>query len=237
MNSIQAIKSTQKGLNEILHLMLKEDGQYGDKTHIAAIKLDSKVYKACDRFGYPFTDNMIIGLRMNDQYTNLFTDWLLIKIGVRYTILPFSTKPGIGAVITPNEVDGVKGVACLKEGYNKAMYKYRNNGWSGLEHLHQIEPVTVIRDNNYDKSIDRSVTQTGLFGINFHSWYNSTKKWYWNLPVVSYYVRGKYSNLSEGCQVMVADVHEEAFELIKANWDLNEPIDYYLFHINNINQG
>ena len=231
---MNTVLTSQKAFNEILRLQLKEDGIYGEKTHIAAIKLDSLLYKLCRDKGYPYEENMIVGIRMNDQYTNLFTDWLVIKTHNVLELVPFSTKPGIGAVITPHEVDGVKGVACLAEGYYRNVYRYRNNGWSGLEHLHQVEPVSVIRDNNYDKIINRKVYQTGLFGINFHSWYNASNKWYWNIPVVSTIVRGKYSNLSEGCQVMTADVHEKVFVKIKATWDLNAPIDYYLIHINEI---
>lgn len=204
------VKSTQDGFNSILNLGIESDGILGAETNLAKdvfIKwLHGKMLS--QKYIWNSTGNLI-GIRMNDTYTNGFTDWGVITLKNDCICFRMSTKPGIGKVLNPPTVAGVKGVAVMKEGQYLDLYKLNGPWWSGMDFLLQEGAVIAYRDFDLNDTISRAVEQTDQtlgyrFSLNFHSYKNS--KWSWNLPVLSYLRPDKtYSNLSEGCQVVTAE--------------------------------
>jgi len=149
---------------------------------------------------------------MSDEYTNQFTDWGLICFGEATYLFPISTKPGSSYQKNDAYVAQVGGCACLLPAQYKGMWSYRPaGGWSGDAYLMQVGPCTVYRDKSEGPVIDKSITETGLFGINFHSWKGD------NATTVD--------NLSAGCQVMDEIYLEDVMPLLK---QIQGNIDYTL---------
>lgn len=201
---------TQKGINSILKKNIDEDGDLGPQSIGAKAELAAWVRERFTKLGYTWNPiNNLIGVRMDDTYTNHFSDFCIITIGYSdCVIVPMSTKPGIGKVLNPPTVAGVKGVAVMKEGQYLDLYELNSAWWSGMPFLLQVGAVECYRDSNLDLQITRTSTVMSdkdlgyRFKLNFHSFKNTTIKWSWNLDVLSYLKPDKtYSNLTEGCQV------------------------------------
>lgn len=227
-------KFLQKALNQIFdgqllkvngsYEELKEDGIIGIKSQIAiyggknfkngqmiesigAINLLKDTFQT---LAYDWdSDFNLIGVRMDDVYTDGFTDILIIYIHGTLLAFPFSTKPGLWSVYNNKNksVDGVKGVLVLKEGQYRDTYNLQGAWWSGLPFLWQRKPIQCFRDSKGGKTIDRSVIQNDVaffkkfgyyFQANIHSWVGWTAKvlswWHW--------LNGKQGgSITEGCQV------------------------------------
>jgi hypothetical protein len=129
-----------------------------------------ELLKLIKSYGYEtLTDNLnIVAVRENDKITNLYedtlyyyykknTEWILEEAKV-------TTKPGY--FYTDNHLNK-KGVAILKPGLWKDCFILgQHNGVYPA--LVQHKPVTVYRDINRDRVIDKAVEDTGIFGINIH---------------------------------------------------------------------
>jgi hypothetical protein len=223
---------TQEGLKAFGFYSGEIDGVIGNLTIAAKQRMATYLMNKYNSNGYSINDSYFFGaIRMDENYTNGFTDWGFIATkGFQDVILfPMSTKPGIGAVKNPPTVAGKKGVAVLKEGQH--LFLMNTAWWSGLPFLAEIPPFTMFRDYNLDTVIDRSLEQrdgTPEFpsaGINIHSWIG------WISKVVSILKsNGQYVNLSEGCQVTTADIWVAVYEYLKL---FNTPkILYTLFNRN-----
>ena len=182
------IEATQAGADSIINAGLTIDGSQGPATTNALHELISKLKIYFTHKNYEWFDSMLIGIRTNDEYTNKFTDWGILINGEQVYIVPISTKPGASYQKNPVYIAKVHGCACLVPGQYKGMWKYSNSGWSGDPYLMQVAPVTIYRDSSMGNIIDKTKTDTGLFGINFHSWKG------FGIDFVQ--------NLSAGCQVM-----------------------------------
>jgi len=201
------LQLTQLGINRVLKTSIEMDGILGPET---SGKKQSLIAFLIDKFiakGYVWdADFNLIGIRMDDNYTNEFTDIGIIASNSDVICFPMSTKPGIGKVLNPPIVAGIKGVAVMKEGQYINLYEYNGAWWSGMPFLLQKGHCVVYRDSDLNTTITKSVEQTDKdlpyrFSLNFHSYKNNT--WSWNLNVLSYLKPDKtYSNLSEGCQVV-----------------------------------
>lgn len=122
-------------------------------------------------FDTPFYINLF-GIR-NDKNVNKFNDTLIVywydDKKVIHTYSPskgFTTDPGFKSLTSPVSS---KGCAILKEGWYRRLWaKGLHKGkYSALV---QANPCTVYRDNDKDKELDmnKSKTDTGMFGINMH---------------------------------------------------------------------
>lgn len=116
----------------------------------------------------------IILVRKDDVFTDKFTDLLLLvyKEKGQFVIKEFNatTKAGRYGVQNPITVNGITGVAVLKEGQYLGAYQFVNssaNKWKA-PYFKQIKPITVYRDADKDGFIDRVKEQTGIFGIQGH---------------------------------------------------------------------
>jgi hypothetical protein len=187
-------------------------------SQLSIVSSDALIQKLKDIFvtnKYIWSDKNYIGLRMSDIFTDEFSDYGIITINEAPFAFSLSTKPGSYFLEHPENKNGC---ACLKEGQHKDMWQFHNvvGGWTGDPYCSQINPITVLRQigKHVGDTIDRTKEETGLFGINMHTWKN--------------FKNSHVLNLSAGCQTASEDVFmEEIYELIK---QLPEKITYTLLN-------
>ena len=230
----ELLKLTQLGINKVLNLSIDMDGIPGTETKNAKKEMLDYLVSAFVQCGHNWNSSFnLIGIRMDDNYTNGFTDFGVITKKDEIFCFPMSTKPGIGKVLNPPTVSGVKGVAVMKEGQYVDLYEYNGAWWSGMPFLLQIGAVDAYRDSDLNTTITREVVQSdknlpSRFKLNFHSYKSSN--WSWNLDVLSYLRPDKtYSNLSEGCQVTKKDTMTLIEPLLK-EMGASGKITYTLLH-------
>lgn len=166
-----------------------------------------KVYFGSNSYDWN-SKQQIIGFRTNDDYDDAYSDCFLILKDDAITCISGCTKRG------KYWLDLKKGCT-QKEGQIKGMWAVGNTPWSGDPYLQQVRECTVYRDESGLDHIDRdSPQETGLFGINFHSWKGIGEN-------------PKVNNVSEGCQVMNEEEDKEAFAVIDTFED-KQNIDYTL---------
>jgi|SRR6185437_4125673 len=213
--------STQKACNAIINAGLTEDGVLGQASNTAATNLIAKIQSVFTQKNYTWSPNNLIGIRMSDTYTNEFTDYGVIVIGNQLIAYPKSTKPGLTYL---NHPDNAAGCACLKEGQYIGMWNFVDayGGWTGDPYMQQAGHCNVYREVNHGDAINRNAAvNTGVFGINFHTWKN------FNGDLVQ--------NLSAGCQVMDESVLVgELLPYIQQSFK-GAPVTYTLLHINDFN--
>jgi hypothetical protein len=183
------VLNTQKGCNALISAGLAEDGISGPATIASAQFLTDKLKSVFASKNYVWSDNNLIGIRMSDEYTNEFTDIGVITEGGSLIAFPMSTKPGKSYLDKPE--NSAIGCACLKEGQYIDMWLFHDvfGGWTGDPYMQQQKKCQVYREVNHKGFINRAASiDTGVFGINFHSWKN------FNGNLIQ--------NLSAGCQVM-----------------------------------
>lgn len=218
------IQHTQQAINKLGVSSIKVDNILGHKETIPAlIKLSEKLENVFEQKQYKLDAQMLVGIRMDEVLDNMFTDLYIYwdrENSENTRCFPCSVNPGLygqGSALNPIWHGGIYGVAILKAGQYLNAYSYQGAWWSGKPFLYQIRPVTVYRDNTRDVKIDRVQEQTGLFGINHHSWIGHTSNW--------------VNTLSQGCQVFRTDVHD----LILPYWQelsrkYNNEISYTLIN-------
>lgn len=226
-------RATQRGINSALNLGIDDDGIIGTETTLAKEVFYNWLRQKFADNNYMWNQNYnLIGIRTDDVYTNKFTDIGVITIANDFICFPISTKPGIGKVLNPPTVAGVKGVAVMKEGQYVDLYEYNGAWWSGMPFLLQKGSVIAYRDSDLNTTITRTVEQSDndlgyRFSLNFHSYQNAS--WKWNIDILSYLRADKtYSNLSEGCQVTQAlymDLIDKYFK------NMGKKITYTLLHL------
>jgi len=184
------IEATQEGVDAIIAAGLNPDGDEGNLTLTALKKFETLLKAYFASKNYVWQDQMVIGIRMDNKYTNQFTDWGVIYDHGNIYIIPISTKPGASYQKNAAYVAEHGGCACIVPGQYLNMWSYRpKGGWSGGDpYLMQISPCTIYRDSSMGDTIDTSKTETGMFGINFHTWKGFAIQF--------------VQNLSAGCQVM-----------------------------------
>ncbi|SMD44566.1 Negative regulator of beta-lactamase expression [Aquiflexum balticum DSM 16537] len=115
----------------------------------------------------------ILGLRTPNHIPNKFDDSLVVfwKFNGTWHIKKYkiTTDPGTGPLLNLNKKGNSNGTAILKKGQYKDSHiiGYHKKQYRALV---QANPVTVIRDNNWDNILDFDNGRefTGIFGINIH---------------------------------------------------------------------
>lgn len=234
----EQVKLNQTALNAILIgkiVPLNVDGDFGALTLAAEnlfLALMGKVYKGK---GYISAIEGLHAIRMDDTYTNTFSDWFFCFENYKQIkFFPASTKPGTVAVWKKafEWIMGKQGVAVLKEAQILNFWSIQSAYWSGLRFLLQVIACVIFRDNNTDGVILRTVEHYGLFGINGHSWTG------WRALVVSYWkdaIRKIGVALSEGCQVTVEQYWVIIIEIIIRN-NRDNRVDFTLTHFNDFKE-
>jgi hypothetical protein len=188
---------TQHGLNCILNVNLDEDGDIGRYTKEQIKVFIDKIKTTYKNLNYKYNEDYNFGsIRLDEVYTNKFTDWSYIIVKDSLVLYPMTTKPGLLYMKDRKTLGG-----CIAEGQYHNVYSLQGAWWSGAKFLHQIRPMNYYRDLDLDDSMDRVNLQSGVEGFNYHTYRNSATNWLWNETVVSLIAGKSMSTLSKGCQV------------------------------------
>lgn len=170
--------------------------------------------------GYPVfsgvMDPTVFGIRMSDEYTNGFTDYLGVlwkePTGEnKHLLLRGTTKPGLygdGAILNPKMIRGIVGTAVMAPGHYQGLWKMvnfdqidtkkgmdkikGNNPWA-VPYLHQVGKCRLYRDGDMDLKITKTVEVDSINdGINCHFMGHD------NTPTI--YIDDNLNNWSLGCQ-------------------------------------
>lgn len=229
------VVETQTFLNFYLDTELPElllvDGIQGRNTNNAIseaiLKLQDKFRKENLNWDKDFN---FIGIRTSNKITNRYDDWFVIFHSNTLVAIPASTKGGTPAIMKywNRWVKGIRGFGTIKENQqiDYLLVRGTKSGWAswtgGLGFLFQDKPIQVYRDPNTDNVIDTSVLITSQGdGFNVHSWAKvnalrpnppilNTKARFMNLP-------NYVGNMSEGCQVTLANYWTWLFQVLIRN--------------------
>lgn len=168
--------------------------------------LGHRVFEADQR---PYNLN-IVGVRSNIAVPNSFDDelhvlWKFDNVWQHHTF-KITTDPGLSPLLRPINA---KGTAILKCGQYRGAYAIGHH--KGKEALVQRGPVTVIRDDNRDATLDftAGASHTGYFGINIHRAFDNK-------------VATVVNSWSAGCQVFADPTEFREFmsicKLASAEW-------------------
>ena len=185
---------------------LDPDGVIGKDTYAAA---ENYVRKSClvNKFRVPTKG--IVYVRTDEKLTNTFDDFGCLFVDGKLTkIFRASTTAGKYYIQNPITYGGITGTAITvapQQMRNSHEFKTSGNWkslWLGAPYFAQVLQIRIYRDGNKDSNIDKSITTTGLFGINLHRaglgsivdrWSAGCnvcpdKEWY---DVVSYFTAGE----------------------------------------------
>lgn len=175
-------KLWQNFLNTCFGEKLATDGIFGKHTQAAFSRAKSLVLQEVQKYSQDFKG--FVAFRTLQTFNNQTTDYLLYVSQNKVdfdALMPCSTRAGDFWVFNPVTYGGVTGVAVLAEGFYPRAWQascQARFGFKSVEFL-QIKPVTVWRDRNRNRQIDKTNPQTGLFGINIHTagWGNVVDRW------------------------------------------------------------
>ena len=147
------------------------DGIVGSLTLTGAKRfINDEIFKR--NWQQPQTE--LVWLRLNQNFDNRFSDICVrFNNGIVDMIMPCSTKAGNFYVYNPLTVGGVTGTAVATEQQVINSHKFITSGswkslWLNAPYFFQSKAIEIYRDGNKNATIDRTVKQTGHFGINFH---------------------------------------------------------------------
>jgi hypothetical protein len=179
---MQNVAVLQSFLNQHFGNKLAVDGILGKNTQIALDDATPKLLKRIARFAFVPNYTGFLAIRTKGEFDNATTDFLLyFQNGKIAEIMPCSTRAGDFWVFNPITYGGITGTAVLAEGFYPQTWQATTQtrfGFRSVE-LVQIKPVKIWRDGNKDRKLDKSVSQTGMFGINIHTagWNNIVDRW------------------------------------------------------------
>ena len=161
-------------LQEILNAngaTLKPDGIVGPKTLAA---LHEYVKSNLTKRKWVMPKDGLVWIRTDKALTNTFDDFVAVySKGNCVMALPCSTTAGDYYVFNPLTVGGITGTAIAAEQQIIGSHQYVTAAnwkflWLNAPYFMQVRPITIYRDGNKDRVLDKKVTQFGLFGINLH---------------------------------------------------------------------
>ena len=206
-----------KKLQEILNAnggQLTVDGAIGPKSLTA---LHQYVKSNIEKREWVMPKNGFVWIRTDKILTNTFDDFVAVyQNGFPVMALPCSTTAGDQYIFNPITSGGITGTAIAAEQQILSSHKFVTASnwkylWLNAPYFQQIMPITIYRDGNKDRNLDKVAKQFGLFGINFHR----------------AGLAATINNWSAGCLV-VRDV--DWFEVVKL-FTPNQTIDLTLFEV------
>ena len=158
------------------------DNIYGKNTSKAALNY---IKRLCKEKGYAFYSNNPYWFRMSDDFTDKFTDYLVIvKGGKVVSISNATTKAGKYWVYNPVTVGGITGTGVRVAGQTKNSHRYerRKNKWKGRGFFKQISPLKIYRDGNKDLKVDKEIITKApsWFGFFLHAMGSGRRIWNWS---------------------------------------------------------
>lgn len=209
------MKETQKFLNYFVNANLVIDGIQGGKTNAAINEAVIKIRQKFEKEGLVWDSKFnFIGIRTNNEFTDMFTDWFVCFAYDTIFAVPSTTKSGkLGVVEGQNNWHkGINGVLVIAPNQqidyllvnpNDPTETFPNKHWSGRCFLYQDKNFYYYRDNNNDSKVDYGKKHYGgayEIGGNVHTWTG--------------FNFGLIYNLSKGCQVC----QEMYFDPIEDLW-------------------
>ena len=164
------MKNVQQFLNQRGY-NLKVDGVIGQKTLDAA---NEWVQNYFSNKRWIWIPKSLVFVRTDDKLTNTFDDFLLVIVNEKVvSIVPCSTTAGKFYVQNPITHGGVTGTAIAVPAQYLWTHQFITSSnwkslWLGMPYFKQVKAIDIYRDGNKDGVIDKTKTQHGLFGINFH---------------------------------------------------------------------
>jgi hypothetical protein len=116
----------------------------------------------------------LVWIRTDQSFDNKFADYVVrFNKGIADMVLPCSTTPGDFYIFNPLTVGGITGAAVACEQQVIGSHKFVTSGnwaalWLGAPYFYQALPISIYRDGNKDRKLDKTVTTKGYYGINFH---------------------------------------------------------------------
>jgi hypothetical protein len=168
----------QRAINSILQTNIAVDGIFGAETNQNFKRLQALMKP----FLLPNFDGFI-AVRCSEVFDNKASDFMFyVRNQEILEALPCTTRAGDYWVMNPISYGGITGTAVLAEGIYPKVWEGRLTnrfGFGSLPELVQVRPVSIYRDGNKDKKIDRTALQSGLFGINAHQqgWAFAVDNW------------------------------------------------------------
>jgi hypothetical protein len=172
----------QSFLNQYFGGQLAVDGILGPKTQAVLDEATPKLLKQMARFAFVPNYTGFLAIRTKEEFDNATTDFLLyFQNGKIAEIIPCSTRAGDFWIFNPITYGGITGTAVLAEGFYPNTWQATMQtrfGFRSVELL-QVKDVKIWRDGNRDRKLDKTVSQTGMFGINIHTagWNNIVDRW------------------------------------------------------------
>lgn len=206
-----------KKLQEILNAnggKLTVDGVIGPKSLTA---LHQYVKTNLEKRKWVMPKDGFVWIRTDKTLSNTFDDFVAVyKNGLPVMALPCTTTAGDKYIFNPLTVGGITGTAVAVEQQIIGSHKFVTapnwkHLWLNAPYFQQVLPITIYRDGNKDRVLDKKTTQFGLFGINFHR--GGVGAW--------------IGNWSAGCHV-VNDT--QWFEVVKL-FSNGQTIDYTMFEV------
>ena len=163
-----------KKLQEILNAngaSLTVDGIIGPKSLAA---LHEYVKSNLTKRKWVMPKDGLVWIRTDKTLTNTFDDFVAVySKGNCVMALPCSTTAGDYYVFNPLTVGGITGTAIAAEQQIIGSHQFVTASnwkflWLNAPYFMQVRPITIYRDGNKDRVLDKGVTQFGLFGINLH---------------------------------------------------------------------
>lgn len=180
------------------------DGIVGSLTLTGAKRfINDEIFKR--NWQQPQTE--LVWLRLNQNFDNRFSDICVrFNNGIVDMIMPCSTKAGNFYVYNPITTGGITGTAVATEQQVINSHKFITSAnwkslWLNAPYFFQSGEIEIYRDGNKNATIDRTVKQTGHFGINFHR----------------AGIGSAVDNWSAGCLVVRDSIWFEAIKIFKAN--------------------
>lgn len=162
------------------------DGDFGRISKAAALKYINHLCK--NTYGYQFVDNSPYWFRLSNDFTDQFTDFVVVvRDGEVVSGTAATTKAGNYGVYNPLTVGGITGVGVIVAGQYLNSHAYRAKGkrkWgSDAGYFEQIRAIKVHRDGNKDLNLDKNIIQyaPNWYGFFFHAMGSGRRVWNWSL--------------------------------------------------------
>lgn len=183
---VNIVKTTQQFFNwyitqyNLSTIKLDVDGIVGKQTKtIEAIVIQHiKQQFSLNNYIWEIDKPNTIFYRTNNIFNNQYEDWMVIikqitEIDFNLYVFKCTTKAGNFYVQNPVTVGGITGTAILKPGQYRNTWKFITavnwkTLWTQHPYFYQVLPVNIWRDKNKDNTINKEISTSGLFGINWH---------------------------------------------------------------------
>jgi len=116
----------------------------------------------------------LVWLRTDQTYDNKFSDVVVrFNKGIVDMVAPCSTTPGDFWIFNPLTVGGITGAAVACEQQIIGSHKFVTSGnwsslWLGAPYFQQVGGISIFRDGNRNRILDKLIKTFGWYGINFH---------------------------------------------------------------------